>query len=213
MDAVKREVSQFLNDGKYSHLFVGYRGSADRLRIFLGEFGKMFFVALMVLALLMRLTLKSWKLAIAVLLSMPLAIAGGMLSLRALNLFTPQNLDVISMIGFIILMGLVINNAILLANQFNESTRAGLSQYEAVVQSVRLRRRPIYMSTGTSIFGMLPLMLSPGEGAEIYRGLAAVIIGGMSASALLSMSFMAALLSLPIFAAKTEKPVPGEFAI
>ena len=60
------------------------------------------------------------------------------------------------------------------------------------------------MSTGTTIFGMLPLMLSPGEGAEIYRGLAAVIIGGMTFSALFSLSFMSALLSLPIFSAKPQ---------
>ena len=64
------------------------------------------------------------------------------------------------------------------------------------------------MSTATSIFGMLPLMLLPGEGAEIYRGLAAVIIGGMTFSALFSLSFMAALLSMPIFSPNNKTALP-----
>jgi len=132
-------------------------------------------------------------------LSMPLSFAGGMLFLQILNLFVPQALDVITMIGFIILLGLVINNAILLATKFQSGMNNNLSQYQAIFEAVDSRKKPIYMSTATSIFGMLPLMLLPGEGAEIYRGLAAAIIGGMTLSALLSLSFMAALLSMPMF--------------
>jgi len=199
IEQVEQEVNDFIATYANNNLFVSYRGSADRLSAFLQEFGQMFVVSIIVLLLLMWLTLKSWRLAVAILLSMPLAIAGGMLNLQILNLFTVQNLDVITMIGFIILMGLVINNAILLASQFNNAMLQGKSQQQAIVEAISLRKRPIYMSTGTSIFGMLPLMLSPGDGAEIYRGLAAVIIGGMSMSALLSLSFMSALLSLKVF--------------
>ena len=205
MAEVKQIVTQYINNSDSKHLYISYRGSSDRLNAFLQEFGQMLLVSLLVLTLLMWLTLKSWSLAIGVILSMPLAMAGGMLSLQLLNLFTPQNLDVVTMIGFIILMGLVINNAILLASQFDLALQRGLTQYDAIIQAIALRKRAIYMSTGTSIFGMLPLMLSPGEGAEIYRGLAAVIIGGMTMSALFSMSFMAALLSLGLFAKKTGK--------
>ena len=197
---VEQRVAEFLATDGREAVFVSYRGSADRLGAFLQEFGQMLVAALVILLLLMWLTLKSWRLAVAVMLSMPLAIAGGMLNLHLLNLFTVQNLDVITMIGFIILMGLVINNGILLAGQYEHGMRRGLSQHQAITAAVRLRLRPIYMSTATSIFGMLPLMLSPGDGAEIYRGLAAVIVGGMTFSALFSLSFMAALLSLPLFA-------------
>lgn len=204
---VEQEVDMFISTHANNSLFVSYRGSADRLSAFLQEFGQMFIVSIIVLLLLMWLTLKSWRLAVAILLSMPLAIAGGMLNLQLLNLFTPQNLDVITMIGFIILMGLVINNAILLASQFNNALKEGKTQQQAIVEAIKVRKRPIYMSTGTSIFGMLPLMLSPGDGAEIYRGLAAVIIGGMSISALLSLSFMSALLSLKIFAHQQSNAV------
>jgi len=196
---IQQEVNDFLSTHENKNLFVNYRGSADSLNAFLQEFGMMFTISLIILILLMWLTLKSWPLAFAVILSMPLAIAGGMFNLQLLNLVSIQNLDVITTIGFIILMGLVINNAILLASQYDNAIKNGLSQQQSIVQAVKLRKRPIYMSTGTTIFGMLPLMLSPGEGAEIYRGLAAVIIGGMTFSALFSLSFMSALLSLPIF--------------
>jgi multidrug efflux pump subunit AcrB len=202
VEQMKAEVSAFLSTHENSALFVNYRGSADSLTTFLTEFGTMFLMSLIILILLMWLTLKSWPLAFAVILSMPLAVAGGMFNLQILNLFTSQNLDVITMIGFIILMGLVINNAILLASQYDRAHQSGLSQQDSIIQAVKLRKRPIYMSTGTTIFGMLPLMLSPGDGAEIYRGLAAVIIGGMTFSALFSLSFMSALLSLPVFKRK-----------
>ena len=199
IEQVKKLTADFLTAENKPQLSASYRGSADSLTEFLQEFATMFIVSLVILVLLMWLTLKSWSLAFAVILSMPLAIAGGMFNLQLLNLFSVQNLDVITMIGFIILMGLVINNAILLANQFDIACKSGLSQQDAILQAVTLRKRPIYMSTGTTIFGMLPLMLSPGDGAEIYRGLAAVIIGGMTFSALFSLSFMSALLSLPLY--------------
>jgi len=198
VDSLKPRVQAFMQQN-YPGLHISYRGSADKLKVFLQEFGQIFIAALIILAVLLFLTLGSWRLAVAVLLSMPLAIAGGMLNLRLLGLFTPQNLDIITMIGFIILMGLVINNAILLAQQFQSSLLAGFDQRTAIQQAVNKRRRAIYMSTGTSILGMLPLMISPANSAEIYRGLAAVICGGMVFSALFSIGFMSALLSTAWF--------------
>ena len=97
------------------------------------------------------------------------------------------------------MIGLVINNAILLVSQFQPGLQKGLAQYQAILGAVKIRQRPIYMSTSTTIFGMLPLILIPGQDAENYRGLAAVIVGGMAFSLLFSMSFMSALLSLGIF--------------
>ncbi len=100
------------------------------------------------------------------------------------------------MIGFIILLGLVVNNAILLVDQTRQGVSAGLNIDDAIQQAVRTRARPVYMSTLTSIFGMLPLMLVPGVGSEIYRGLAAVIVGGMTFSALFTLILMPSLLRL-----------------
>jgi multidrug efflux pump subunit AcrB len=98
------------------------------------------------------------------------------------------------MIGFIILLGLVVNNAILLVDQTRQAEKAGLSRRNAVAQAVRIRARPVYMSTLTSLFGMLPLMLMPGVGSEIYRGLATVIVGGMSISAIFTLVLFPSLL-------------------
>jgi multidrug efflux pump subunit AcrB len=121
-------------------------------------------------------------------------VAGGLGALKLLNLFTFQSLDMLTMIGFIILLGLVVNNAILLVDQTRRAEREGALRRDAVAAAIRIRARPIFMSTLTSIFGMMPLMLMPGVGSEIYRGLATVIVGGMIASALLTLILMPGLL-------------------
>ena len=100
------------------------------------------------------------------------------------------------MSGFVILLGLVVNNAILLVDRTRSGELAGLPRIEAVRQAVRERARPIFMSTTTSLFGMLPLMLMPGTGAEIYRGLATIIVGGLFVSALFTLLLLPSLLRL-----------------
>ena len=113
-----------------------------------------------------------------------------MLALRLFGL----PLDLLTMMGFVILLGLVMNNAILLVYQAREGEREGLARRAAVQRAVRIRLRPIMMSTMTSIFGMLPLMLVPGDGSELYRGLASVIVGGMAVSLVFSLILLPALL-------------------
>ena len=100
------------------------------------------------------------------------------------------------MIGFIILLGLVVNNAILLVHQTRTAEREGLARRDAVQQAVRMRLRPILMSTLTSIFGMLPLLLMPGAGTELYRGLAGVIVGGMCVSTVFTLILLPSLLRI-----------------
>ncbi|BAJ04190.1 efflux RND transporter permease subunit [Shewanella violacea] len=173
-----------------------FRGSADKLDSTIREMGANFLLAVLILFLLMAAMFKSAKDSLLVLLSMPLAICGGVVSLRLLNLISFQSLDLLTMIGFIILLGLVVNNAILLVDQTRQGTRDGLNIDDAIYQAVATRARPVYMSTLTSIFGMLPLMLVPGVGSEIYRGLAAVIVGGMTFSALFTLILIPSLLKL-----------------
>lgn len=169
---------------------------ADRLSHTITQMGTNFLMAVIILFLLMAALFKSVKDSLLVILSMPLAICGGVLSLRLLNLFSFQSLDLLTMIGFIILLGLVVNNAILLVDQTRQGCRDGLSLDDAIADAIATRARPVYMSTLTSIFGMLPLMLVPGVGSEIYRGLAAVIVGGMTFSALFTLLLMPSLLRL-----------------
>ena len=155
-----------------------------------------FAFAVLVLFLLMTALFRSVLDSAVVLASMPMALAGGVLGLRALNLFTFQSLDLLTMIGFVILMGLVVNNAILLIDRARRGRTEGLSDEESIRMAVETRVRPIYMSTLTSVVGMLPLVLVPGVGSEIYRGLAVVIAGGMLTSTLFTVVFMASALRL-----------------
>ncbi|WP_051484528.1 efflux RND transporter permease subunit [Shewanella waksmanii] len=182
-----------------------FRGSADKLDQTIKDMGANFALAVVILFLLMSAMFKSAKDSLLVLLSMPMAICGGVVSLHILNLFSFQSLDLLTMIGFIILLGLVVNNAILLVDQTRQGHQSGLPIDAAIYQAVATRARPVYMSTLTSIFGMLPLMLVPGVGSEIYRGLAAVIVGGMTFSALFTLILMPSLLRLTH---REKRPLP-----
>ncbi len=126
--------------------------------------------------------------------TIPMATVGGVIGLRLVGAFTGQAMDMLTMIGFVILLGLVVNNAILLVYRARDGERDGLSRRDAVETAVRLRLRPILMSTLTSLFGMLPLLLLPGAGTELYRGLAAVIVGGMALSTLFTLILLPSLL-------------------
>ncbi|RLQ23551.1 efflux RND transporter permease subunit [Seongchinamella sediminis] len=170
-----------------------YGGSANALTRAIKSMGNNFALALVVLFLLMAALFRSMKDSLLVVMAMPLAMVGGIVAIRLLNLVSFQPLDLLTMIGFVILLGLVVNNAILLVHQTRSAEREGVSRHQAVEQALQTRLRPIFMSTLTSIFGMLPLLLMPGAGSVIYRGLAAVIVGGMCVSTLFT------LLLLPCF--------------
>lgn len=175
---------------------IRYGGSADSLAEAIRTMSENFLIALLVLFLLMAALFRSVRDSVLVVLALPLATVGGVVALRLLNLATFQPLDLLTMIGFIILLGLVVNNAILLVHQTRCAEREGSTRREAVRDALRVRLRPIFMSTLTSILGMLPLLLLPGAGSVIYRGLAAVIVGGMSVSTLFTLVLLPSLLRL-----------------
>ena len=175
---------------------IKYKGSADRLESALSDMFKNFLLAIVILYLIMVAIFKSLKDSFLVVSVMPLALAGGIVALKMLNLITYQSLDMLTMIGFIILLGLVVNNAILLVSQTRDGESQGFSRDKAVEQAIRLRSRPVFMSTLTSIVGMLPLLLIPGVGSDIYRGLATVIIGGMIFSMIFTLVLMPSLLRM-----------------
>lgn len=176
---------------------VTYRGTAEALTEAITNMSQSFLLALIILYLLMSALFRSFRDSLLVVMTIPLATVGGIASLRLTDLLTGfQPMDLLTMIGFIILLGLVVNNAILLVYQTRVAERTGMPRTEAVEQAVRLRLRPILMSTLTSLFGMLPLLLIPGAGAELYRGIAAVIVGGMSVSTAFTLIFLPSLLQL-----------------
>jgi len=183
---------------------IRYAGSADSVQETRVTMGQNLALAFLILAMLMAALFRSLRDSLFVLITIPLAGVGGMAALNLLGLWqgftgaggqTPQ-VDLLTMFGFIILMGLVVNNAILLVDQTRQGERAGLPRRDAVDQALKLRTRPILMSTLTSIFGMLPLVLIPGEGSVIYRGLAVTIVGGMSVSMIFTLIMLPCLLRM-----------------
>jgi multidrug efflux pump subunit AcrB len=186
---------------------VQMRGTAEALGQALTSMAGSFSLAIVILYLLISALFRSFKDSLLVIMTIPMATVGGIISLRLIDvaLFASggQKMDLLTMIGFVILLGLVVNNAILLVYRARDGEREGLSRRDAVESAVRLRLRPILMSTMTSVFGMLPLMLMPGSGTELYRGMATVIVGGMLVSALFT------LILLPSLLRSRENAYPG----
>ena len=175
---------------------IQYAGSVKDLERAISTLGMNFLVAIGLLVMIMAGLFRSLKDAIMVAISIPLAAVGGVLAITIVNAIKFQPLDLLGMIGFIILLGLVVNNAILLVAQTRAAEARGLNRTDAVHQALRYRLRPIFMSTLTSLFGMLPLLVVPGAGSEIYRGMAAAIVGGMSVSTLFTLLLLPSLLQL-----------------
>jgi multidrug efflux pump subunit AcrB len=196
LNTVRSEIGPEIKAALPADAEIYFRGTADQLAGAVTDMSRNFVLAVLILALIMAAMFRSVLDSMMVLLVMPLAVVGGVIGLRVLNLFTYQALELLTMIGFIILLGLVVNNAILLVHQTREAERDGADRTTAVAQAIRIRARPIFMSTLTSICGMLPLMLVPGVGSEIYRGLATVIVGGMSVSAVFTLLLLPSILRL-----------------
>jgi len=175
---------------------IQYACSVQDLERAVRTLGLNFLIAIGLLLLILAGLFRSLKDAVLVVISIPLAAVGGVLAITLVNAIKFQPLDLLGMIGFIILLGLVVNNAILLVAQTRAAEAKGLNRGEAVHQALRYRLRPIFMSTLTSLFGMLPLLVVPGAGSAIYRGMAAAIVGGMSVSTLFTLLLLPSLLQL-----------------
>ena len=145
---------------------------------------------------LMAALFESWLYPLVILFSVPLGGVGGLLGLWILNFFVYQALDVITMLGFVILIGTVVNNAILIVHQSLQYIRAGMSPRQAVPASVQLRIRPIFITTTTTVLGLLPLVVFPGAGSELYRGIGSVVLGGLLVSTIFTLFLVPAVFVL-----------------
>ena len=200
LDIIKDEVAPVILANMPEDGTVKYRGTAEALDEALTSMTGSFILAVVILYLLISALFRSFRDSLLVIMTIPMATVGGIVSLRTVDLALfasgGQRMDLLTMIGFVILLGLVVNNAILLVYRARDAEREGMSRRDAVESAVRLRLRPILMSTMTSIFGMLPLMLMPGAGTELYRGMASVIVGGMLVSALFTLVLLPSLLRM-----------------
>lgn len=178
---------------------ISLSGSADKLTQTREALAWNFLLAVVITYLLMAALFESFLYPMVIMFSVPLAALGGFLGLGLLNQFSYQPLDVLTMLGFIILVGTVVNNAILIVHQsLNLLRRSDLAPREAIRDATLTRVRPIFMSVFTSLSGMLPLVLFPGAGSELYRGLGSVVVGGLAVSTFFTLFLVPALFSLVI---------------
>ncbi len=173
---------------------VRVSGSADRLGEAVRTMGGNFAMAMLVLFMLMAAMFKSLRDSAYVMLSLPMAIFGGVLGLHAIGLIAFQPLDLLTMIGFVMLLSMVINNAILLIAQTRAAQAEGKPLDDALSESLNQRLRPILIGALTGVVGALPMALNPGPGSVIYRGLAAVTVGGVGLSLVFTTVLVPALM-------------------
>ncbi|MEQ8603453.1 MAG: efflux RND transporter permease subunit [Marivibrio sp.] len=198
VQTLERDVIDALEaEGLPPGIEIELSGTADKLAETWAAMQLDLLLALVIVYLVMAILFESFAYPLIMVLSVPLATAGGVLGLWVLNQFTFQALDMLTLLGFVILIGIVVNNAILLVHQTLYLVRdEGSTPEEAIVEATRNRVRPIFMSTLTSVFGMLPLVMFPGAGSEIYRGLGSVVVGGLALSAVLTLTIIPPLLAL-----------------
>jgi HAE1 family hydrophobic/amphiphilic exporter-1 len=176
-------------------------GSADKLIQTRRAVSWNFLLAVAITYLLMAALFESFLYPFIIMFSVPLAGLGGVLGLAAVNQLPHVNqpLDVLTMLGFIILVGTVVNNAILIVHQsLNHMRDERMPPRDAIREATRTRIRPIFMSVGASVIGMLPLVLFPGAGSELYRGLGSVVVGGLVLSTVFTLFLVPAMFSLSL---------------
>ncbi len=171
-----------------ANITVELGGSAGDLAAAQKQFAGILAIALLILYLLLAALYEDFLAPLVVLTTVPLAAAGGVLGLKLFELvLEPQPFDLMAALGFLILFGIVVNNAILIIDGALARLRAGEALEVATGEAVRARIRPIFMSTLTSLAGLLPMVLSDGSGSELYRGVGTIVLGGLTVSTLLSL--------------------------
>jgi len=179
-DDIKKVIAERIHSDKVT---IDYIGQMEmQAEAFSSLFGALFAAILLVYFVMVALY-NSYLYPFVVLFSLPVAMIGAFLALALAG----QNLSIYSLIGLIMLMGLVAKNAILLVDFTNKLREDGLSVLEALVEAGKERLRPILMTTIAMVFGMLPLAIASGASAESKNGLAWVIIGGLISSLLLTL--------------------------
>jgi multidrug efflux pump subunit AcrB len=143
----------------------------------------MFILALVFIFLVLSAQFESFIHPFTILLSVPLAVFGALLTLFILR----ETLNIYSQIGLIMLIGLVTKNAILIVEFANQQHAKGLNFIEAVVEAATIRLRPILMTSFSTIFGILPIAIGLGAGGESRRPLGLVVVGGMLFSTFLTL--------------------------
>jgi HAE1 family hydrophobic/amphiphilic exporter-1 len=206
-------ITPLKEEGSLGQLYnIRLSGTADDLTQTYDALKWNLLLALLITYLLIAALFESFLYPLVIITSVPLAAAGGLLGLAVVNQFVAyQPMDVLTMLGFIILLGVVVNNAILVVHQAlnfldpkrregndpssSTSTWSTDDPIQAIAESVRTRFRPIMMSMLTTTFGLFPLVVSSGAGSELYRGIGSIVLGGLVTSTIFTLILVPALFS------------------
>lgn len=166
---------------------VGYRykmiGQADTMAKAFSEIVKAVILAIIMIYMVLAAEFESFMQPLVIMMSLPFAIIGAVLGLMVAG----QTANMMSLIGFTMLLGLVTKNAILLVDYANQARAKGMPLREALREACALRIRPIFMTTLSTILGMLPIALGLGAGAELRQSMGVVLVGGLTTSTLLTL--------------------------
>ena len=180
-------------------------GASDQLDATRAALGGNYIVAVVIIYLLLVAIFTHWGYPLLIMTTIPLGVAGGIVGLWLMNWVgallpliglppLSQPFDMIAMLGFLILMGTVVNNPILIVHQAMRNViDRGMVASEAVRDAVETRLRPIAMSTLTTVCGLAPRVCLPGAGTELDRGVGAIVLFGVLGTALVSLTFLPAL--------------------
>jgi multidrug efflux pump subunit AcrB len=217
VDIVKRDVVDYLRETGTvpSSINMTISGASDQLQATRDALSANYLVAIVIIYLLLVAIFTHWGYPLLIMITIPFGVAGGILGLWLFNLFGAWlpligmdelhlSFDMIAMLGFLILMGTVVNNPILIVHQAMTNVRdRGMNALDAVRHAVDARLRPIAMSTLTTVFGLAPLVFLAGEGTELYRGVGVIVMFGLLGTAIVSLTFLPALTVLVL---KISKP-------
>jgi HAE1 family hydrophobic/amphiphilic exporter-1 len=204
INQIRENLVDPFNQTNESGVRMQLAGAADELSKAWDAMQANVLLAIAVIYLLLTILLRSFVLPLVILVTVPIAATGGILGLAILNTMVEQPLDMLTMLGFVILTGVVVNNAILMVEQTLWHIRQDqMPVPEAVLEATKNRIRPIFMSTATSLFGLVPLIIFPGAGSELYRGIGVVVFSGLLLSTLLTLFFVP-----PLLAALLKRHIP-----
>ncbi|HQZ27806.1 MAG TPA: efflux RND transporter permease subunit, partial [Verrucomicrobiales bacterium] len=185
---------------------IDLSGASDQLDATRTSLGQNMWIALMLCYLQLVVIYRHWGYPFLILITVPLGISGGVVGLWLLNYFGAmlpligiapirQPFDMITMLGFLILLGTAVNNPILIVERTIQNFKEhGLSALESVRDAVASRLRPILMTTSTTLMGLAPLVFLPGAGSELYRGLGVIVLFGLGFTAVITLTFLPSLL-------------------
>ena len=164
-------------------LTITFSGQSEEFNKTLKNIKFTFLLAIVLLYMVLACQFNSFLQPFYIMLTQPLATAGGLLALFVSN----QTLNIFSMIGLILLIGLVVKNSILIIDKINTNRAQGNKLFDSVVDSTPTRLRPIFMTSLTLTLAMLPAAFGLGDGNELIQPLATVIIGGTVFSTILTL--------------------------